>query len=51
MGTKIQPLININTADEVQLSSKLKISQRLAKRIIAFRPYSSIDQLNQVWGN
>ncbi|MHB8089792.1 MAG: glycosyltransferase family 39 protein, partial [Anaerolineaceae bacterium] len=32
------------------LTTSLKISLRLAKRIIAFRPYKTIDQLNQVWG-
>lgn len=50
MGTKEHALIDINTSDEQLLVSKLKISLRLAKRIIAFRPYLSIDQLNQVWG-
>ncbi len=50
MKTTKHTLIDINTADEKLLVSELKISPRLAKRIIAFRPYKSIDQLNQVWG-
>lgn len=50
MGTNKQSLIDINTAAEDILVSKLKINLRLAKRIIAFRPYQTIDQLNQVWG-
>ncbi|MRS03459.1 helix-hairpin-helix domain-containing protein, partial [bacterium] len=50
MKTTKRSLIDINTADEKQLVSELKISPRLVKRIIAFRPYKSTDQLNQVWG-
>ncbi|MBA4384662.1 MAG: hypothetical protein C0410_07990 [Anaerolinea sp.] len=50
MKSKIHSLIDINTADEKQLVSELKINLRLAKRIIAFRPYKTIDLLNQVWG-
>ena len=50
MKTTQHPLIDINTADEKLLTTSLKISLRLAKRIIAFRPYKTIDQLNQVWG-
>jgi YYY domain-containing protein len=42
--------IDLNTADEDLLVSKLKITPRLAKRIIAFRPYHSVDQIHQVWG-
>ena len=49
MAGKKAPL-DINLADEQVLVSKLKINQRLAKRIIAFRPYQSIDDLNRVWG-
>ncbi|MDP3450220.1 MAG: helix-hairpin-helix domain-containing protein, partial [Anaerolineaceae bacterium] len=50
MKSRQHLLVDINTADEKLLSSSLKISLRLSKRIIAFRPYKSIDQLNQVWG-
>ncbi len=50
MRSTNQPLINLNTADESLLVSKLTISPRLAKRIIALRPYLSVEQLSQVWG-
>lgn len=50
MATKSPSLIDINTADEKLLISRLKINPRLSKRIIALRPFQSIEQLNQVWG-
>jgi len=50
MGSEKESLININSSDEKLLVSALKISQRLAKRIIAFRPFQSTSQLEQVWG-
>jgi len=50
MTNEILSLINLNTVDETQLVKKLQISSRLAKRIIALRPYPSVDQLKNVWG-
>lgn len=41
---------DLNTADEDELVNKLKISRRLANRIIALRPYQSVEQLNRIWG-
>lgn len=43
-------LIDLNTSDEKTLINELKISSRLAKRILALRPYQSVDQLSHVWG-
>ncbi|MBE0685942.1 MAG: helix-hairpin-helix domain-containing protein, partial [Anaerolineaceae bacterium] len=42
--------ININVVRQEELESILSISPRLAKRIIALRPYSSFNRLDQVWG-
>ncbi len=42
--------IDLNSASENELVERLSISARLAKRIIALRPYQSIDQLKMVWG-
>lgn len=42
--------IDLNSADENTLVKKLNISHRLAKRIIALRPYQSLDQLSKIWG-
>ncbi len=50
MTDKIQSTIDLNTADEPTLVKRLKISNRLAKRIITLRPYQSVDQLNKIWG-
>src|ERR1035437_6106540 len=50
MTEKTPSQIDLNTADENVLVNKLKISPRLARRIIALRPYQSVDQLNKVWG-
>ena len=50
MTHKTQPTIDLNTADEQALVKRLKISPRLAKRIIALRPYQAAEQLSSVWG-
>ena len=42
--------IDLNSASENELVERLTFSARLAKRIIALRPYQSIDQLKMVWG-
>jgi YYY domain-containing protein len=42
--------INLNTAEENVLIQKLKISPRLAKRILALRPFQSVEELRGVWG-
>ena len=42
--------MDINTAEENELVKNLRITHRLAKRIIALRPFQSLDQLNSVWG-
>jgi YYY domain-containing protein len=42
--------IDLNTVEKGVLVKKLKISRRLAERIIALRPYKSVDQLNTIWG-
>jgi len=50
MTNKTILTIDLNTADEDVLVKKLKISRRLANRIIALRPYQSVEQLNKIWG-
>ena len=50
MASDKPTLININSAEEELLVSALKINARTAKRIIAFRPFQSTQQLEQVWG-
>ncbi len=50
MTNKTRPTIDLNTVDENVLVQKLKISPRLAKRILAQRPYQSVSELNKVWG-
>jgi len=50
MTNKTISLADLNTVDETVLAQKLEISLRLAKRIIALRPYQFVDQLNKVWG-
>ena len=47
---KTQSTVDLNTADEQVLAKTLKISPRLAKRLIALRPYQSVEQLRNVWG-
>jgi YYY domain-containing protein len=41
---------DINSIDEKTLIVKLKLTPRLAKRILALRPFTSVDQISQVWG-
>ena len=50
MTKKIVSTIDLNTVDEDVLVKKLKISHRLADRIVALRPYQSVEQLKNVWG-
>ncbi len=50
MTRKVISTIDLNTVDEDVLVKKLKISRRLADRIIALRPYHSVEQLKSVWG-
>ncbi len=50
MTNKTILLADLNTADEAILTQKLEISGRIAKRIIALRPYQSVDELNKIWG-
>jgi YYY domain-containing protein len=50
MTNKSNSTIDLNTADEELLVKKLKISRRLAARIISLRPYQSVEQLNKLWG-
>ncbi len=50
MANKPLSPIDVNTADKKELVKKLGISPRLADRIIALRPYQSVDQLKKVWG-
>ncbi len=50
MNHKTISLNDLNTADENFLAQKLQISTRLVKRIIALRPYLTVEQLNKVWG-
>ena len=50
MTNKTISTIDLNTVDEDVLVKKLKISHRLANRIIALRPYQSVEQLNKIWG-
>ena len=50
MTQSTRSTIDLNTADEQVLIKQLGISSRQAKRIIALRPYHSVDQLNKIWG-
>ncbi|MBI5351288.1 MAG: helix-hairpin-helix domain-containing protein [Chloroflexi bacterium] len=50
MTQKTSLPIDLNTADESTLVEGLQISARLAKRIIALRPYASAEEINKVWG-
>ena len=50
MANKTVSLTDLNTADEDVLAKNLQVSVRLVKRIIAMRPYQSVDQLNKIWG-
>ncbi|HVN52770.1 MAG TPA: DUF2298 domain-containing protein, partial [Anaerolineaceae bacterium] len=50
MPNKALPKIDLNTVDESVLVKRFNLSPRLAKRIIALRPYQSVDQLTRVWG-
>ncbi len=50
MDQKSNSKINLNNISEEKLIKVLAISARLAKRIIAFRPITSISQLDQIWG-
>jgi YYY domain-containing protein len=50
MTDKTISIIDLNTVEEAVLVKKLKISRRLASRIIALRPYYSLDQLKEIWG-
>ena len=50
MTKKTPSPIDLNNAGEKELVEKLNISVRLARRIIALRPYQSVDQLKMVWG-
>jgi YYY domain-containing protein len=50
MTSKSVSTIDLNTVDEDVLVKKLKISRRLANRIIALRPYQSVEQLKEIWG-
>ena len=50
MTNKISACIDLNTANKNELVKNLQISPRLAERIIALRPYQSVDQIKMVWG-
>jgi YYY domain-containing protein len=50
MTSKSDSPIDLNTVDVDVLVKKLNISRRLANRIIALRPYQSVEQLKAVWG-
>lgn len=41
---------DLNTASEAQLARALKISPRLAQRIISMRPYHAPEDLKRLWG-
>lgn len=50
MTSKNQTPLDLNNVDEKTLIQRLIISPRLARRILALRPYQSVDQLHKVWG-
>ncbi|PKO13037.1 MAG: hypothetical protein CVU39_21100 [Chloroflexi bacterium HGW-Chloroflexi-10] len=50
MNQNSQTLLALNTLSEEQLVEFFNLSPRLAKRIIAMRPYSSFEQIDQIWG-
>lgn len=50
MGLKSSQKLNLNNISEEKLATLLSISPRLAKRIIAFRPITSLYQVDQIWG-
>jgi prefoldin subunit 5/ribosomal protein S13 len=50
MDSENHPMIDINLADEETLSQLRGVGSRLAKRIIAARPFESIEDLQRVRG-
>ncbi|PKO13038.1 MAG: hypothetical protein CVU39_21105 [Chloroflexi bacterium HGW-Chloroflexi-10] len=50
MNRNPKTLYAINTLNEKELIEAFNLSPRLAKRIMALRPYTSPEQLDQVWG-
>lgn len=50
MTPQPQPTLDLNSADVDTLVSRLQISPRLARRIVASRPFDSVADLSRVWG-
>ncbi len=50
MSRETNDRLDLNTISEKELIKVLRISPRLAKRILALRPFTSYDQLNSIWG-
>ncbi|OJX39485.1 MAG: hypothetical protein BGO78_13315 [Chloroflexi bacterium 44-23] len=50
MSRKVNNSLDLNTISEKDLIKVLRISPRLAKRILALRPFSALDQVNAIWG-
>lgn len=50
MSQSFDQKVDLNQVGENELIKVLQINPRLAKRIIALRPYTSFDQLTQIWG-
>jgi YYY domain-containing protein len=50
MTLKSDPKIDLNYTDEETLVTKLEVPARVARRILALRPYQSVQQLEKVWG-
>src|SRR5512133_2469965 len=42
--------VDLNSASEADLIRQLKITPRLAKRVILMRPYARVEDLGKVWG-
>ncbi|MDD5371024.1 MAG: helix-hairpin-helix domain-containing protein, partial [Anaerolineaceae bacterium] len=42
--------IDLNSASEEDLTHNLKLTPRLAKRVVLMRPYARVEDLSKVWG-
>ena len=50
MTSQNQPTLDLNSADADALARQLQISLRLARRIVAMRPFQSVADVQKVWG-
>ncbi len=50
MQSSRPPRIDINKANERELVKRLKISPRLAQRIMRLRPFHTAEDIRRLWG-